>query len=80
MLLLCQRSEEYNQFMLAKMADAVAPAILGANRENAFRCCMGAQQHPCQIQLKPRRARPDIITGVTRAGSRLHVQHVLPSL
>ena len=37
MLLLCQRSEEYNQFMLAKMADAVAPAILGANRENAFR-------------------------------------------
>ena len=38
MLLLCQRSEEYNQFMLAKMADAVAPAILGTNRENAFRC------------------------------------------
>jgi hypothetical protein len=38
MLLLCQRSEEYNQFMLSKMTDAVAPAILGTSRENAFRC------------------------------------------
>ena len=38
MLLLCQRSEEYNQFVLGKMANAVAPLTLGASRENAFRC------------------------------------------
>jgi hypothetical protein len=37
MLVLCQRSEEYNGFMLAKMAEACAPALLGAARENAFR-------------------------------------------
>lgn len=37
MLLLAQRAEEYNQFMLAKMADAVAPAPLSAARHNAFR-------------------------------------------
>ena len=53
MLLLCQRSEEYNQFMLAKMADAVAPAILGANRENAFRCArpMGAQLYLGRLSI-----------------------------
>ena len=38
LLLLCQRSEEYNQFMLGKMQEAVAPKTLGASRENAFRC------------------------------------------
>ncbi|KAK9830013.1 hypothetical protein WJX72_009198 [[Myrmecia] bisecta] len=37
MLLVCQRSEEYNQFMLAKMSGAVAPKALGASRENTFR-------------------------------------------
>ena len=37
MLLLCQRSEEYNQFMLAKMHEAVAPKTLNASRENTFR-------------------------------------------
>lgn len=37
MLLLAQRAEEYNQFMLAKMADAVAPAPLSAAYHNAFR-------------------------------------------
>ena len=44
MLLLCQRSEEYNQFMLAKMHAAVAPRTLGAGRENAFRCGFMAQR------------------------------------
>ena len=38
MLLLVQRAEEYNQFMLAKMGDAVAPAPLSAARHSAFRC------------------------------------------
>ena len=38
LLLLCQRSEEYNQFMLGKMQEAVAPKTLDASRENAFRC------------------------------------------
>lgn len=37
MLVLCQRSEEYNTFMLGKMAEACAPALLGAASENAFR-------------------------------------------
>ena len=37
LLLLCQRSEEYTQFVLGAMAAAVAPAVLGAVRENAFR-------------------------------------------
>ena len=37
MLLLAQRAEEYNQFMLAKMGEAVAPAPLSAARHNAFR-------------------------------------------
>lgn len=37
MLVLCQRSEEYNSFMLGKMAEACAPALLGAASENAFR-------------------------------------------
>ncbi len=37
MLMLCQRSEEYNHFMLERMAAACAPKLLGANRENAFR-------------------------------------------
>ena len=37
LLLLCQRSEEYAQFVLGAMAAAVAPAVLGAARENAFR-------------------------------------------
>ncbi len=37
LLLLCQRSEEYAQFVLAAMAAAAAPAPLGAARENAFR-------------------------------------------
>lgn len=37
LLLLCQRSEEYAQFVLGAMAAAIAPAVLGAARENAFR-------------------------------------------
>lgn len=37
MLLLAQRAEEYNQFMLAKMSDAVAPGQLSAAYHNAFR-------------------------------------------
>ena len=37
LLLLCQRSEEYAQYVLGAMAGAVAPAALGAARENAFR-------------------------------------------
>ncbi|CAD7704433.1 unnamed protein product [Ostreobium quekettii] len=36
-LLLCQRSEEYNLFMLGKMADAVAPKTLSPVRETSFR-------------------------------------------
>jgi hypothetical protein len=37
MLLLAQRAEEYNQFMLAKMTEALAPAPLPAARHNDFR-------------------------------------------
>ncbi len=39
MLLLCQRSEEYNQFMLAKLgsAGAVSPTAESAGLENTFR-------------------------------------------
>lgn len=37
MLLLAQRAEEYNQFMLAKMTEALAPAPLPAARHNEFR-------------------------------------------
>jgi len=36
-LVLYQRSEEYNQYLLACMAAAVAPDPLGGGRENAFR-------------------------------------------
>ncbi len=36
-LILYQRSEEYNQYALACMANAVAPDALGGKRENAFR-------------------------------------------
>ena len=36
-LVLYQRSEEYNQYVLACMANAVAPDPLGGGRENAFR-------------------------------------------
>ena len=42
MLLLAQRAEEYNQFMLAKMTEAMAPAPLPAARHNDFR-----QVHSC---------------------------------
>jgi hypothetical protein len=36
-LALYQRSEEYNTYLLACMANAVAPELLGGARENAFR-------------------------------------------
>ena len=36
-LVLYQRCEEYNQYLLAAMADAVAPDPLGPTREHAFR-------------------------------------------
>ncbi|GMH33415.1 hypothetical protein BSKO_01249 [Bryopsis sp. KO-2023] len=36
-LLLCQRSEEYNQFMLGKMSAAIAPNPLSPIRETTFR-------------------------------------------
>ena len=36
-LVLCQRAEEYNQFMLAKAAEAAKPKILPTSHENAFR-------------------------------------------
>jgi hypothetical protein len=36
-LVLYQRSEEYNTYLLACMANAVAPEPLGGSRENAFR-------------------------------------------
>ena len=42
MLLLAQRAEEYNQFMLAKMTEALAPAPLPAARHNDFRRVMTA--------------------------------------
>jgi hypothetical protein len=34
---ICRCSEEYCQFMIAKMQDAVAPEPLSSVRENAFR-------------------------------------------
>ena len=38
MLVLCQRAEEYNQFILEKAADAVGPSfLLPAAYENALR-------------------------------------------
>lgn len=37
LLLLCQRSEEYNRFMLNRMADLVAPNPLSPIRETSFR-------------------------------------------
>ena len=36
-LILYQRSEEYNQYVLAVMADAVSPKALGTAHEAAFR-------------------------------------------
>ena len=36
-LVLCQRAEEYNQFMLAKAAEAAKPKLLPTSHENAFR-------------------------------------------
>lgn len=42
MLLLAQRAEEYNQFMLAKMTEALAPAPLPAARHNDFRRVLNA--------------------------------------
>ena len=35
--MLCQRAEEYNQFILEKAAEAVGPSILPAAHENALR-------------------------------------------
>lgn len=37
LLLLCQRCEEYSQFMLGKMAEALAPNLLSPIRETSFR-------------------------------------------
>lgn len=37
MLALCQHSEEYNKWMLDRMAACLAPKPLGAARENGFR-------------------------------------------
>jgi hypothetical protein len=37
LLLLCQRSEEYTQFLLARMAEVAAPAPLPPARETALR-------------------------------------------
>lgn len=42
MLLLAQRAEEYNQFMLAKMTEALAPAPLPAACHNDFRRVLNA--------------------------------------
>lgn len=36
-LLLCQRSEEYTLYLLARMADVVAPEALPPSRETALR-------------------------------------------
>lgn len=37
LLLLCQRSEEYTQFLLARMGEVAAPAPLPPARETALR-------------------------------------------
>lgn len=37
MLIICQRAEEYNQFMLVKAAAMCAPNPMPAARENALR-------------------------------------------
>lgn len=37
MLMLCQRGEEYHQFMLARVAEAFSPKIVPPSHENAFR-------------------------------------------
>lgn len=50
MLLLAARAEEYNQFLLAKMADAVAPAPLSAARHNTFRCCSTVERKSSREQ------------------------------
>ena len=60
MLLLCQRSEEYNQFMLSKMADAVAPAILGTSRENAFRCSLSCRCEAVTTRIRHHKWLPDV--------------------
>lgn len=49
MLLLAQRAEEYNQFMLAKMTEALAPAPLPAARHNEFRRVPAAVRQWCEI-------------------------------
>ena len=35
--MLCQRAEEYNQFILEKAAEAVGPSFLPAAHDNALR-------------------------------------------
>lgn len=37
MLMLCQRGEEYNQFMLSRVAEAFHPKVTPPGHENAFR-------------------------------------------
>lgn len=37
MLMLCQRGEEYNQFMALKLAEAFSPKAVPTAQENAFR-------------------------------------------
>lgn len=37
MLMLCQRGEEYNHFMVSKLGQAFSPKAVPAAHENAFR-------------------------------------------